>query len=810
MSRKFLIEFMVEADEAVENSERLSKALGGVGNQVSTSSTRMLQAQSAITQVGSSVTTAAAQSTKGVTQMGTSATVLSGQLNSLLTKQQGTQEAGEKMSKSTTETGESFGALAHRSLFLFKALLGVEHIFAAIEKGSPIHAIMGLFLIFVKMDHFLGGHKRHLHSVEKGMHALSQTTQAGNSIADLAAKRLREQAVSLLASSRMTTDAAEAQKFLNLATQAAVEADKLEQTATAATVVAKTAKIATVDHEIKSVKKLTLVQRISQRIDKLGLKNLFSRNKQGKTNRAGLLRDLVLQKKGTKMSVGQMKVMADLGDKLGVTAQGAKYAEKNVGGVLGEVATGGKAAAGGMEAVAGEGGIAAEAMGGAGISVGAFAAVMIPLIAALPLLVFGFKVLHEALHPIGQAFKMVFGIVGEFAKLVAYPLMLAMHGVAEVVQELIIPFQELIGELYPVMQALGESLEEPLKEIAALMGPFIREVIAAAGGFEAFLGPVKELTAALKPLMPIIGEAIKETLIKMKPAITDFVKMLVELFKIMIGMIQPVMEVFISFLEEVPEMFEAIVGAAQIFVMVLKILLMVFKAMLPVIKFTIKVMMFGWKLVNIAVKFLVGLMKLLEKGFEYITDAAISFFAYLSPAIDFVSHLFEKFKDILNSIGDVAKKVGSFFFGSGLWGLPEAIAEVKPAMKGFQDQLDDISDSAKGIGSMKMPGMQSASLTGAAPASRASISAPTEIGATAATPLFTRAASVSGSSAGEDSPSRGRAPGAQSGTVKVSIPITLQMDGLVLARAMHEQVISIGRDRWMNSPLDPLRGVEGA
>lgn len=810
MARKFLIEFMVEADEAVDNSDRLSKALGGVGQQVADTSSQMVQAQTAVTQVGSAVTQAATQSTQSVATLGGNATVLSGQLNGVLVKQQQTTEASGKMAESVHEGGESFGHMAHRSLFLFKALLGVEHIFQAIEKGSPIHAIMGLLLIFVKLDHFLGGHKKKLKGVAGAMEEMHVVNKAGSSVAEVAAKKLRAQAASLMASAAMTQDATEKQLFLNNATRAATEADRLEQEAIEANAAAKVTRVAVIGSEVTATKKLTLVQRVAQKLDRFGLKNLFSRNKQAKANRAGLLRDLILDKRKNKMSLGQMKVMAELGDKLGVTAQGAKYAEKSVGGVMGTVATEGKAAAGGMEALAGEGGVAAEAVGGAGVSFGAFAAILVPLIAALPLLVFGFKVLHTALEPLGKAFGLIFDTIGQFAKLVAVPLMMPMHALAEVVFELIKPFHELMQTLYPLMMALGKTLMEPLEELAHLMGPLMQEVIAAAGGFEAFTQPVKELTEALKPLMPIIGEALKETIVKMKPVIVDVVKMLVELFKVMIGLIQPVMEVFLSFLAETPEMFEAIVGAAMIFVGALKIALMIFKALLPIIKFNIKVMMFGWKLVNIVVKFFVGLMKLVEQGFKLVTDGAKSFFDYLAPAIEYVSHLFEKFSALLGDVGDVAKKVGSFFFGSGLWGLPEAIKEVTPSMSGFQKQLEGINASAEKLGDIKMPGTSRASVAGGGTSAAPATVVSGDPGSSPTAPIYTRATGPSGTATEISSSQQSRQRSAPQQEVRVSIPISLQMDGLTLARVLHEQIVSIGRDRWMNDPLDPLRGVESA
>jgi len=53
------------------------------------------------------------------------------------------------------------------------------------------------------------------------------------------------------------------------------------------------------------------------------------------------------------------------------------------------------------------------------------------------------------------------------------------------------------------------------------------------------------------------------------------------------------------------------------------------------------------------------------------------------------------------------------------------------------------------------------------------------------------------------------APATGAKTMKVSIPVTLNLDGFILARVLSEHMIELSGDRFMNEPLSPMRGIGG-
>jgi hypothetical protein len=63
---------------------------------------------------------------------------------------------------------------------------------------------------------------------------------------------------------------------------------------------------------------------------------------------------------------------------------------------------------------------------------------------------------------------------------------------------------------------------------------------------------------------------------------------------------------------------------------------------------------------------------------------------------------------------------------------------------------------------------------------------------------------------GHGSMSGGGGASAPAGPTEISIPVTVELDGFILARVIAKHIVEIGRERYMNEPLNPLRGVEGA
>jgi hypothetical protein len=56
----------------------------------------------------------------------------------------------------------------------------------------------------------------------------------------------------------------------------------------------------------------------------------------------------------------------------------------------------------------------------------------------------------------------------------------------------------------------------------------------------------------------------------------------------------------------------------------------------------------------------------------------------------------------------------------------------------------------------------------------------------------------------------GGGAGGGGGEVRVVVPVTVELDGMTLARAISEQMIEINFERNMKESRHPLRGVEPA
>jgi hypothetical protein len=159
------------------------------------------------------------------------------------------------------------------------------------------------------------------------------------------------------------------------------------------------------------------------------------------------------------------------------------------------------------------------------------------------------------------------------------------------------------------------------------------------------------------------------------------------------------------------------------------------------------------------------------------------------------------------AIADGAKAVWSWLFGSGLFGIPEAALVASASLLLMTNPLFSILQLAGLINTQfdKMP---------------SSITTPDmtkgrliEEGVTTLPyPTAPRGSAEPGVRDQQTAAGAGAGAGAAStmgGTAAhLTIPITVEMDGMTIARAIAEYNVEMRRDRMMLEPLSPMRGLE--
>jgi len=226
--------------------------------------------------------------------------------------------------------------------------------------------------------------------------------------------------------------------------------------------------------------------------------------------------------------------------------------------------------------------------------------------------------------------------------------------------------------------------------------------------------------------------------------------------------------------------------------------------------FTGVVDFFTWINGGIASGFIatVGLISDLASG---LADILVSPFVFMMGAIDSVVEMFEgmmavitslaapfkPFIELIKSAIGLAWKVKDAIFGSSMFHIKEGAAEIMPHMEKVEGAFTGIQRAAATVADgtqlpeeirVKIQDPIAGAAAGQAPAPPTS--APTGGGQPAA-------------------PRGAMAPAAAAaGPIRVSIPVRVELDGMVLARAMTEHTIEIANERHFNEPTHPLRGIE--
>lgn len=154
-------------------------------------------------------------------------------------------------------------------------------------------------------------------------------------------------------------------------------------------------------------------------------------------------------------------------------------------------------------------------------------------------------------------------------------------------------------------------------------------------------------------------------------------------------------------------------------------------------------------------------------------------------------------KTMGSAIASGAKKVWGAIFGSSFLHIAEGTAEVMPSLLLLAKLFGVISKAAVPPPIGGAPGAaRAATIGGAIPTA----------GALAAGAMSPRAPAVAAAAATVAA----RAAATRPTIAKITVPVTVALDGMVLARALSEYLVELHAERNMNEPGYPLRGVEPA
>lgn len=155
-------------------------------------------------------------------------------------------------------------------------------------------------------------------------------------------------------------------------------------------------------------------------------------------------------------------------------------------------------------------------------------------------------------------------------------------------------------------------------------------------------------------------------------------------------------------------------------------------------------------------------------------------------------------KGAAKGVAGFAKKAWSSLFGSSFLHIAEGIRAILPFLQLVAKLFLAITDSARppAISGMEPGGGTRATIAGSIPTA----------GAVAAGAVSTASPVAAPAQAGAP----GQRASAQPSMAKITVPVTVALDGMVLARALSEYMVELKAERSMNEPGYPLRGVEPA
>jgi TP901 family phage tail tape measure protein len=205
------------------------------------------------------------------------------------------------------------------------------------------------------------------------------------------------------------------------------------------------------------------------------------------------------------------------------------------------------------------------------------------------------------------------------------------------------------------------------------------------------------------------------------------------------------------------------------------------------------------KMIIGAIKSLIGMLGKLGSAAKIaVSVVAAPFKAAWGGAKKAAGAVWEFTKGAAKGVAGFAKKAWSSLFGSSFLHIAEGVRAILPFLQLVAKLFLAITDSARppAISGMEPGGGTRATIAGTIPTAGA-------VAAGAISPAAPVAASTQAGAPGQRA-------SAQPSMAKITIPVTVALDGMVLARALSEYMVELKAERNMNEPSYPLRGVEPA
>jgi len=171
---------------------------------------------------------------------------------------------------------------------------------------------------------------------------------------------------------------------------------------------------------------------------------------------------------------------------------------------------------------------------------------------------------------------------------------------------------------------------------------------------------------------------------------------------------------------------------------------------------------------------------------------------------------FRKLWDLISPISDGIGSVVGALFGSSMFHLNEGVAEVMPSLRRMEGAFNSVGRAAGRV-AIEGPIPEDMRVRVEEPMGR--IGAGRFSGLSESAEGRQAFGGPAGSGPGREErvsigrPAAGAGGGGAGGMVRVVVPVTLKLDGETIARAVSEYEVTVGRERHMNAPAEPLRAT---
>ena len=458
--RQFLIKFLADAEPAIKECRRLSEELNKTGGATRDASDAASSHIPALEGTGA----AAKEASKAYSELSSNSLSMSGNFRGV---------------------NDSFGGLARGGLEVARSLFGVSMIFRAIQQKSPLRALVGLALVFVRLDRILrifGVKSKKASALQKLQNKLSKFGTKG--IKDAIKEKRKEIKLLDMTIKKESVMIGGKRVILSFEGQAALESKRRQQ------------------DQLKSLKNQKRVMEFEESWtkkslgwlkEKMGAEKLLQsvQKKGGSLKKWGMKKlGLIQSKEGIMPKKSPKGPLEKMGPSLFKMGKGFMGILRTIGPMLAKFAI--------------------------------FAVVLGPIL-----------ILLQALSPLIDAVSMIFEIFSSVLEMIVQvavmPFIIMFTEVAKVVMELMQPIIALTASLMPLMVVLGQYLIKPIRMFADLIKPFLMSLVNAGGGVSAFGSVISGISDFFITFSDVLGEVVvvlMETLKEMMPDIIQYIKIM--------------------------------------------------------------------------------------------------------------------------------------------------------------------------------------------------------------------------------------------------------------------------------------------